>query len=104
MISLLLREHVYTVRPGGSALATVLASSCTAAVTTAVERLLKAALTLSNEEREELIAALSQTLEPVAVDPAWKTELARRIAKIESGEAVFHDAELHAQQLRATFE
>lgn len=73
-------------------------------VTTAVERIFKDALALTDEEREELVAALTQTLAPLELDPAWKAELARRIAKIESGEAVFHDAELHAKQLRAKYE
>jgi putative addiction module component (TIGR02574 family) len=73
-------------------------------VTTAAERVLKDALALSDEEREELVAALTQTLAPIDLDPAWKAELARRIAKIESGEAILHDAELHATQLRAKYE
>jgi len=76
----------------------------TIAVTTAVEKVLNDALSLSDDEREELVAALTQTLPPVELDAAWKAELARRIAKIESGEAVLHDAELHAKQLRAKFE
>lgn len=79
-------------------------SSYTVAVTTAVEKVFKDALALSNEEREELVDALTRTLSVVELDPAWKAELARRIAKIESGEAILHDAELHAQQLRAKFE
>jgi putative addiction module component (TIGR02574 family) len=76
----------------------------TVVVTTAVERVFKDALALSDEEREELVAVLSQTLATVELDPAWKAELARRISKIESGEAVLHDAELHAKQLREKFE
>lgn len=71
---------------------------------TNVERVLKDALSLSDAEREELVIALELTLAPVDIDPAWKAELARRIAKIESGEAVLHDAELHAKQLRAKFD
>lgn len=73
-------------------------------VTAAVERVFRDALALSDEEREELVAVLTQTLAPVDLDPAWKAELARRIAKIESGEAVLHDAEMHAKQLRAKYE
>lgn len=76
----------------------------TVAVTTAAEKVLKDALALTDEEREELVAALTQTLPPIELDSAWKAELARRIAKIESGEAELHDAELYAEQLRAKFE
>lgn len=68
---------------------------------TNVERVLKDALSLSDAEREELVIALELTLAPVDIDPAWKAELARRIAKIESGEAVLHD---HAKRLRAKFD
>jgi putative addiction module component (TIGR02574 family) len=85
-------------------LVAIWASAYNVGVTTAVERVFKDALSLSDEEREELVAALTQTLAPVDLDPTWKAELARRIAKIESGEAVLHDAELHAQQLRAKYE
>jgi putative addiction module component (TIGR02574 family) len=84
-------------------LVTVAALPYTADVTANVERLLRDALSLSDTEREELVAALEDTLVPGDLDPAWTAELARRIAKIEAGEATFHDAEQHAKQLRAKF-
>lgn len=85
-------------------LATARSPPYTVAVTSAAEKVLEDALALTDEEREELIAALTRTLPPVEHDSVWKAELARRIAKIESGEAELHDAELHAEQRRAKFE
>ena len=73
-------------------------------VTAAAARVFADALELSHEEREQLVAALARTLAPVALDPGWEAELARRIAKIEAGAALLHDAELHAQQLRTKYE
>ncbi|MFO7566379.1 MAG: addiction module protein [Enhygromyxa sp.] len=74
-------------------------------MTTAAERVFKDALALSDEEREELVAALTQTLPPsVELDAARKAELARRVAEIESGEAMLLDAEIHVEQLRVKFE
>lgn len=76
----------------------------TAAVTADAERVLENALKLSDEERAELVVALVQTLVPLDPDPLWNAEIARRIAKVERGEAVLHDAELHTKQLRSKFE
>ena len=68
-------------------------------MTSAAEKILKEALALPPEDREELVGALSESLDPVRLSPEWESEIARRIAKIESGEAVLHDAEEHLQKL-----
>jgi putative addiction module component (TIGR02574 family) len=73
-------------------------------VTAATQKVFSEALALTDTEREELVDALSQSLQPVEISTEWKAELARRVEKIESGQAVFHDAELHAKRLRAKFE
>ncbi len=72
-------------------------------MTTAAKKVFDEALALSNTEREELVEVLSQSLQPIGISAEWKAELGRRIEKIESGRAVFHDAESHARALRAKF-
>lgn len=50
--------------------------------------ILKQALELSDEERAELAGALLESLEPPAdadVDAAWREEIEKRIAQIDSG-------------------
>ena len=68
-------------------------------MTSAAEKILKQALALPPEDREELVGALSESLDPVRLSPEWEGEIARRIAKIEAGEAVLHDAEEHVEKL-----
>ncbi|MEX1362395.1 MAG: addiction module protein [Nannocystaceae bacterium] len=70
-------------------------------MTSAAQEVLQAALALPSDEREELVGALSHSLEPASSSPEWQEELARRLQKIEAGDAVFHDAEEHLQALRA---
>ncbi|MFV8756538.1 addiction module protein [Nannocystaceae bacterium ST9] len=57
-------------------------------MTEATTRLLDEVLALPDDERTELMSALSDSLasSPVAVDPAWRHELERRIAEAERGE------------------
>ena len=50
-----------------------------------------------------MVGALSSSLEPVELSPEWETEIARRVRKIESGEAVFQDADEDLQRLRAKY-
>jgi putative addiction module component (TIGR02574 family) len=73
-------------------------------VTTPAKKVFDEALALPETEREELVEVLSQSLLPVEISSEWKAELARRVQKIESGQAVFHDAESHAQRLRTKYE
>jgi len=73
-------------------------------MTAAAKKLVEEALALSEVEREELVEALSRSFDPVDVGPTWRAEIARRLAKIDAGEAVFHDAQAHAQDLRAKYE
>ena len=70
-------------------------------MTSAAKKILEDALALPQEEREELVEALSNSLEPAELSPEWQSEIAQRIRKIEAGDAVFEDAETHLQRLRA---
>ncbi|MCH9681069.1 MAG: addiction module protein [Deltaproteobacteria bacterium] len=72
-------------------------------MTSAARDVLQAALALPADEREQLVGALSTSLEPSSVSPSWAQEIARRLTKIESGEATFHDAEEHLRALRAKY-
>lgn len=51
-------------------------------------KILEQALALAEKEREELVAALSDSLslEPVSLSPEWNTEIKSRIEEIRSGE------------------
>ncbi len=62
-------------------------------MTSAAKKVLEAALALPADAREELVGALSISLEPVALTPEWQSEIARRLEQIENGEAIFYDAE-----------
>lgn len=72
-------------------------------VTSAAKKVLQDALSLSPEDREELLTALSESLDPVELSPEWRDEIGRRLAKFERGEAVVHDAEEHAKNLLAKY-
>ena len=72
-------------------------------MTSAAREVLQAALALPAEEREQLVGVLSNSLEPRSLSPEWNEEIARRLQKIEDGEATFHDAEDHLQSLRAKY-
>jgi putative addiction module component (TIGR02574 family) len=57
-------------------------------MTNKTDAILKQALALSDEERAELAGALLESLEPPAdvdVDAAWRQEIVKRIAQIDSG-------------------
>lgn len=72
-------------------------------VTSTAKKILDEALTLPQEEREKLLGALSDSLEPVELTPEWEAEIAGRIQRIENGEAVFHDANEHLRNLRVKY-
>lgn len=72
-------------------------------VTSAAKKILEEALALPQEDREELVGALSTSLEPVELSPEWELEVARRLKKIEDGDAVYQDAEEHLRELRAKY-
>lgn len=57
-------------------------------MTSTAKKILDEALSLPAEEREELVAALSDSLdsEAVALSPEWTAEIGDRIARIEHGE------------------
>ncbi len=58
-------------------------------MTSAAKKLLEEALALPSEDREKLVEALADSLEPSEIDlsPAWKTEIERRVEAIERGES-----------------
>lgn len=58
-------------------------------MTSATKKLLEEALALPEKEREALVEALSDSLDPEAVElsPKWTSEIRNRIAQIESGES-----------------
>ena len=58
-------------------------------MTTKAEAVLTLALDLPDGERAEIAGALLESLEPpsdVDVEKAWRNEVARRVAAIDSGE------------------
>ncbi|NOY90630.1 MAG: addiction module protein [Deltaproteobacteria bacterium] len=59
-------------------------------MTDAAEKILEDALSLPEDERRHLVEVLSHSLDADALDrvdlsPAWKAEIGRRIAEVESG-------------------
>lgn len=73
-------------------------------MTEAAQQLYEQALALSKGEREQLIEDLARTLEPVELSPAWQAEIARRIERIERGDAVIHpDARDVVRRLREKY-
>jgi putative addiction module component (TIGR02574 family) len=53
-----------------------------------VAELLDAALALSEDERAELVGRLAESLDPPpsSLHPAWKAEISRRAAEVDSGQ------------------
>ena len=68
-------------------------------------KILDEALALSDEDRAALAEALNASLDGVAIELSaeWESEIARRVGKIKSGEAVFHDAREHLEKLQAKY-
>lgn len=79
----------------------------------AIEQVLRDALALSDEDRERLLVALHQSLEPddgdtlsqPEWDAAWATEIDRRLKDLAEGRARIHKhqevmADLRARLLR----
>ena len=57
-------------------------------MTAAAKKVLGDALALNDDERMELMAALSDSFEPAPAElsPEWKAEIDNRIAQLERGE------------------
>jgi len=67
-------------------------------------KILEQALALPEKEREELVAALSDSLspEPVSLSPEWNAEIESRIAAVERGESkLIPGDEVEARILRS---
>ena len=71
------------------------------------EALLTAALTLPPEDREEMAERLLRSLdgtEYVALSPAWKAEIERRLKEIDDGTAELVDGDEVMRWLRSKFQ
>jgi len=62
-------------------------------VTGLAQKLLEDALALPQDDREELLSALSGSLDPVRLSTAWEAEIGSRLAAAEAGRAVILDAD-----------
>lgn len=59
-------------------------------MSTTIEEIEAQALTLSPQERAELIERLIASVEPTpSLHPQWAAEIARRVAKLEAGSSRF---------------
>lgn len=73
-------------------------------MTGAAKKILEDALALSDDERRELMEALSDSFEPQPTDlsPEWKAEIENRIAQMERGEIEPVEWEQVEARIRAT--
>ena len=73
-------------------------------MTGAAKKILEDALALSDDERRELMEALSDSFEPQPTDlsPEWKAEIENRIAQMERGEIEPVEWEQVETRIRAT--
>lgn len=73
-------------------------------MTSAAKKLLQQALTLSDEEREDLVVALSDSLPAVVVSTEWTEEIQQRIAALKDGSAELVSGEEVARQISASLD
>ncbi len=66
-----------------------------------VEQIVSAALELPEEDREEVISRLQDSLTDDEVDQAWRAEVRRRLALIEAGEVEWIEEEALFAELDA---
>ena len=73
-------------------------------MTAAAKKILEDALALPDDERMELMAALSDSFEPQPTDlsPEWKSEIEDRIGQVERGEVEPVEWEQVETKIRAT--
>lgn len=74
-------------------------------MSSATKKLLRDALALPSEEREELILALEDSLDALALplSDAWRAELDRRVEAVETGESQLIPGDAVDARLRAMF-
>lgn len=74
-------------------------------VTAAAKKILEDALALTDGERMELMAALSDSFEPkpAELSPEWKVEIEDRIGQLERGDVEPVEWEQVEAKIRATF-
>lgn len=58
-----------------------------------VQQIVSAALELPEEDREEVVSRLQDSLMDEEVDQAWRAEVRRRVALIEAGEVEWIEEE-----------
>jgi putative addiction module component (TIGR02574 family) len=71
------------------------------------EEILETALQLPKEQRLRLAEQLRESVEdegwPDDLHPAWRDEIARRLDKLDRGEAVLHDGDETLRELLAKY-
>ena len=69
------------------------------------DELIAYALALPDDERAAFAEVLNESLDGVAIEvsPELESEIARRVEKIRSGNAVSHDAFEHLEGLKAKY-
>jgi len=91
----------------GGALAPTRAGTYDPLVTDAAKKLLEEALKLPPDERALLGAEILDSVHdepPEEVEAAWRDEIKRRIAEIESGQVELLDGEAVLRELRAKYQ
>ena len=73
-------------------------------MSTAVDKLFQEALALPDGLRKRLARLLVGSLEEAQLSVEWRKEIARRLERIERGEAVLLDAEQHADAMAAKYD
>ena len=69
-------------------------------MSTTIEEIEAQALTLSPQERAELIERLIASVEPTpSLHPQWSAEIARRVAKLEAGSSRFMPVDVALDRL-----
>ena len=73
-------------------------------MTAAAKKILEDALALTDDERMELMAALSDSFEPqqTELSPKWKSEIEDRIGQLERGEVEPVEWDQAEAKIRAT--
>jgi putative addiction module component (TIGR02574 family) len=73
----------------------------------AANEILDRALRLSEAERRYLVEKLRETVQdedpPTELSPAWRQEIARRLERMDRGEAVLHDGEQVLRELLSKY-
>jgi len=73
----------------------------------AADEILDRALKLPEAERRYLVEKLRETVQdeepPAELSPAWREEIARRLDRMDRGEAVLHDGDEVLRELMSKY-